>query len=84
MVIDEEGEYRMRGKNESDHNSIIVNLEVKRIQKNKIEKKTTWNLKATDDKWHQLRDLLKLSEERAYKIMKDTSKSISERYTRWE
>ena len=39
MIIDEEGEFRARGKNESDHNSIIVRLELEDFDSTEIRKK---------------------------------------------
>ena len=51
MKIDEVGEYRMRNKKESDHNTIMAEIQVMNEQANKGSNKLDWNFKAPPEKW---------------------------------
>ena len=84
MEIDETGDYRMRGINESDHNTILVQLEVTKVQQHKESKRTTWNLKAPMEKVEQFQERLRTSRGKATSLMKDCTKSMDERYHAWE
>ena len=58
ITIDEEGLLRIKGRNETDHNTITIDMIIKNIEKSKREKKTGWNIRAPAEKWanfsHQL------------------------------
>ena len=84
MNIDELGEHRMRNKTESDHNTIIAEIQIKKIQKEGVTSVTNWNLKAPEEKWEKYREELWKSVEKAKMIMEDTSMNMTERYTKWE
>ena len=84
MDIDEDGDFRICSKNESDHNTILVEIEIPGITKNKEHKKTGWNIRASEEKFGKFREKLARSKQQAYKIMADTSKSMTERYKLWE
>ena len=84
MVIDEIGEYRMRGVNESDHNTIVIDIAIPKVMKQMSSKKTSWNIKASEEKFVVFRKKLADSVDVAEKIMSDTSKSITVRYQQWE
>ena len=84
MTIDEIGDYRMQGVNESDHNTIIIDLEVSRVQGNKPSKKTMWNIRAPAEKYAEFRMKLGEATQAATNIMDDKNKSMSERYEKWE
>ena len=84
MKIDEVGEMRMRGKNESDHNSIVVDIEMKKTPKMPQEKITKWNMKAPEATWDKFRSLLHDSLGPAKTIMENSLICISERYKKWE
>ena len=59
MVVDEEGLYKVKGKTESDHNSILIELNPKNVPINAAEKRVvTWRLKAPEDKWRMFREKL--------------------------
>ena len=82
--IDEIGEYRMQGMNESDHNTILVEVQVSKTRRCKMTKKTGWNIYASDEKFALFREKLAVLKDKAEKIMAETEKSITERYTAWE
>ena len=83
MKIDEEGDVRMRGKKESDHNTIIVDLKIE-CSRNVVEKQTAWNTKASDEKFKQFRIYLAQSKAKAIEIMSKTEMDIDVRYKKWE
>ena len=43
MIIDEEGEWKIEGKNQSDHNTIILDTEIK-IPKIPVQRQTIWKI----------------------------------------
>ena len=50
MTIDECGLAKVEGKNNSDHNTIIVNMIISNIDRTYAVKRTTWNIQASDEK----------------------------------
>ena len=84
MFIDEEGEFRIRSKNDSDHNTIIVDLKMNNLPKEKIVRVSEWNINAPPEKWEQFRSELAKSEKRAIEIMADTNVPMTTRYKKWE
>ena len=84
MFIDEDGDYRMKNISESDHNTILVDLQVAGVVKNVQQKRTVWNIRASAEKWAQFRLKLGESIDDAKIIMNETAMSISERYQKWE
>ena len=84
MIIDEIGDYRMRGVNESDHNTILLDIELSKIQKHKAAKTTMWNIKAPEEKFVAFRQKLERATETAHRVMNDKEKTMTERYGAWE
>ena len=84
MTIDEAGEYRMRGKNESDHNTILIEVEITKTPKHRPTKSTSWNLKAPPEKFSLFRRKLESATEQAQKTMGDKVIPITDRYASWE
>ena len=74
----------MRGANESDHNTILVDVEVTKIVKHEPIKATTWNIKASEEKFAEFREKLGKATFKAHSIMNEKDKTISERYASWE
>ena len=64
-TIDEEGLHKIRGKNNSDHKTITLSIEIENIDKTRIDKKTIWNLKASQEKWDLYANELDKRRERA-------------------
>ena len=74
MVIDEIGDYRMRNKNESDHNTILIDIEITKEKKSRHNKRTTWNLRASEEKFTNFRQKLKDMRRESERIMADKQK----------
>ena len=83
MLIDEDGVHRITNKNDSDHNTIIIDLRVNKPIK-QTEVKSDWNYKASEEKWESFRSELRKSIPVAEDIMANTNTSISDRYEKWE
>ena len=62
MIIDEDGLYKIKGSSESDHNSILVTLNLKRLKSSMLERNVTWRLNAPEDKWELFRQKLAASQ----------------------
>ena len=83
ITIDEEGLYKIKGKNETDHNSIIVNINVKQLDKQKPLKVTNWNIRAGPNKWKEYEEQIKKITNRATHILNDSSIDVKKRYKKW-
>ena len=83
MTIDEEGLYKIRGKNESDHNTIILSIEIEKLDRTRVEKRTIWNLRASHDKWEMYGDELERRCERASAIIMDPQIPMDTKYKKW-
>ena len=59
MLIDENEDYVLTGNSTSDHNSIIVKLQMGNIEKERKEVVKKWNLNAPAEKWNQFKMKLK-------------------------
>ena len=58
MKIDEEGLLKVKGKNESDHNTITINMKI--IHENRTQgKKETIQLNAKPESWEHYREKIK-------------------------
>ena len=83
MIIDEEGMYKISGKNPTDHNTIIIDMTIKNLDNIKPIKRIGWNLKAPDEKWKKFEDELIKSFSSAKEIIEDDDMEFEERYNRW-
>ena len=83
MVIDEQGLYKISGKNDTDHNSIVLNINIPDIEKIKREKTTIWNLKATREKWDSFAQKLREKKAMASATFSDNNQPFDKRYKDW-
>ena len=83
MVIDEDGIYKLKGKNETDHNTICLDLAISQTERRKVIKKTDWNLRASSKKWALFGDELTACTEKARIILNETDKPFETRYANW-
>ena len=83
ITIDEDGLYKIKGKNETDHNSIIVNINVNQIDKLKPIKTTNWNIRAGPNKWKEYEEQIEKIHDKASHILTDTSCNLNKRYKKW-
>ena len=84
VKIDEDGLHRLKGKSESDHNSIIIKISLKNIQTIPKRKIVTWKMSAPEEVWHDYEK--KLAEYAYYTeiLMNDNTISFQQRYNIWE
>ena len=83
MLIDEDGIYKIKGRNETDHNTICVELNINAMEREKVVKKTDWNLRASSEKWAQFGNELEKRKDAADQIISDTNLPFQERYCKW-
>ena len=83
MAIDEEGLLKLKGKKESDHNTICIQLNIPAVDKTKPVVKTGWNIKADDSKWKKFEDELVKRAPKAKEIISDSQKPMDERYKKF-
>ena len=85
MIIDEQGEFRLMGKNPTDHNSIFIKLKVPNFDDQcSDEKGARWNLAAPEEKWTSFRKNIDNSQVEMGSIMRNKNLTISQRYEKWE
>ena len=83
IKIDEDGLLKVKGKNETDHNSILVNVNIKGIDKLKPTTITNWNIKAGPDKWKKYEEQISMITPKATQIITDTNIDLKKRYKKW-
>ena len=84
VVIDEEGLHKLKGTNETDHNSIIVHLNINSMDGINGRKKVDWRLRAPEEKWQQYRDNLgKLRDNLKDHISEPVQQDFSLLYHEW-
>ena len=83
VVIDEEELYKVRGKPDTDHNTILIKIRVPNIDKLKIKKITKWNIRAPSEKWADFSDKLRLNLEKATDDITDPTIPFEIRYKKW-
>lgn len=83
MMIDEDGLHRLTGNKESDHNTIIIDINVNNIEINKPEKVTTWRLGAPQEKWDEYKENLKGLLNVTRNIISNPQINLSEKYNKW-
>merc|ERR1712013_170012 len=83
MLIDEDGLYKLTGKNETDHNTICVELNIWNIAKIKKIKHVGWNIRAPPEKWEISKQELEKRCSTAKQIITDESLPLQDRYDKW-
>ena len=83
MHIDEDGLYRPKGKNETDHNSIILKMDVEEREDKRQERRVVWNMKASPERWEQYRARIEEAK-MEFEAAMTTGEDINARYNKWE
>ena len=83
VFIDEEGLMKLKGKKDSDHNTIMIDLNIPAIEKSKPQIKTGWNINADESKWKKFNEELIKRTPKARDIITDPTKSMDERYKKF-
>ena len=69
MNIDEDGVMKIKGKNETDHNTISIDINIKNIDRTKKIKRTEWNVNAPTEKWQEYSNELRKRKEEAEMVI---------------
>ena len=83
IVIDEQGLYKISGKNPTDHNTIIIDMEIPKLDHIKPTKRVGWNINAPEEKWKKFEDELKKINTSAKNIIEDENMNFDEKYSKW-
>ena len=83
MQIDEEGLIRVKGKNSTDHNTIIIKLSIHGTNQPKRIKRTMWNIKAPDAQWAAFSKELSKHNQKAKAIITNPLENIDTKYSKW-
>ena len=83
MIIDEDGLAKIKGKRDTDHNTIITTLTITHIDRTRIVKKTNWNLRVSSEKWANFAEELEQIKYPAANIIERTDISVDDRYKQW-
>ena len=83
VLIDENGLYKIKGKTETDHNTILINLNMKNIDNLRPQKTTNWNIRAGPEKWEEYEKELNERVLTATNIINDPTTDINQRYKKW-
>ena len=83
ILIDEDGIYKIKGKHETDHNTICIDMNIGKLDKQKVVKKTEWNLRASSEKWALFGDELVMRTDIARNSLNATDKPFEYRYKKW-
>ena len=84
MVIDESCDFVLSGTSASDHNSIILEVNVQTTKVIKNSKITKWRLNAPTENWKKFDDALKQSSSLCLEIMQTQTSNINHNYHRWK
>ena len=74
---------KIKGKNCTDHNTIILDLNIRNIDRIYPVKQTTWNLKASNEKWTSYAEEIVRSNEHIEQIIGTEQIPIDQRYKKW-
>ena len=83
IEIDEQGLNKLKGKNDSDHNTITVSLQIENIERTRLTKRAIWNTKAPNKKCQAFSDELDKRCKKANGIVTDAQELIDNRYKTW-
>ena len=84
MLIDEEENYLLKGKAPTDHNSIIVKVNISEANKqNKQAKIVKWNLKAPENLWAKFDKKLRDHRLECSQILQNADNDIDSNYEIW-
>ena len=83
MIIDEDGLLKVKGRNQSDHNTIVIDMHINGTCYAKTEKRTCWNINAPEHKWNSFTSEVNKRYNKAKAIISDPSMSVDTKYKKW-
>ena len=87
VIIDEKGDFLLRGAAPSDHNSFLVKLNLDKVEEEKQAKNVRWRLNAPVEKWEDFQSKLTQISHHCSKTMRKEdggSKTIDDDYAKWK
>ena len=78
--IDEDGHFRLRGKKDSDHNTILVKVNIQTGTSSSHAPNKRWRLKAPEEKWAEFREKLEKVVQRTKNLSEENA---SNQYDSW-
>ena len=81
MTIDEEQIHKISGIKDSDHNTIIVQLELNKIQPRTTSQPPVWRLNAPAEKWEDFRNALSMVH---FDIQRNIETSLTDVFHNWQ
>ena len=83
FTIDEEGDFLVSGSSPSDHNSFMVEMSLKDLERVGNGKVVRWRLNAPVEKWNNFRTELAMKSETCKEVMR-RSDSMDVKYSKWK
>ena len=83
VIIDESGTYKIKGRHETDHNTFLIKININKLDKQKVVRKTDWNMRASSEKWSQFDDELKKRQSEAQNTLENKEIDFDVRYKQW-
>ena len=83
MEIDENGIYKISGRNPTDHNTIVIDMCITNIDSIKPTKRVGWNLRAPEENWKRFEEELTKTLSNAKEVIEDDSTKFEEKYNKW-
>ena len=86
VLIDEKGDYLLRGTAPSDHNSFLVKISLDRAVEERQERSIRWRINAPVEKWNEFRIKLAEKSDHCTEIMRDeggNNLSMDSKYNNW-
>ena len=84
IVIDEKCDYVLGGLALTDHNSIIMNVDIENVESRTNEKITRWRLNAPAEKWDTFENALYQKSEECKRIMEQDFIDMDSQYGKWK
>ena len=83
MKIDEEGLLKISGKNDTDHNTIVVELTIDNLEKTKPVPNVQWRIHAPETSWVKFRHELRRQEPEIKTLFQNLDVPFETMYSRW-
>ena len=83
MLIDEDGLIKVKGRNQTDHNTIVLEISINGTCHPKTEKNTCWNIYAADQKWDAFANEINRRYSKAKAIICNASLDMDTKYKKW-
>ena len=83
MVIDEIGILKIKGRAETDHNTILLNMKMEQIERYVQQKTVCWRLNAPESEWKKLRWEMKNLKNESERIFSQSNIEFEKKYSKF-